>query len=457
MLIDLLNNTLNHLSNPIIMWSDASSRYRTEIADIFSAENKLQLQMFVEAKLAFVQANLGLISSEEADLIDKARANVKLDRVFEIEKEIHHDLMAMVRSLAEQAGDAGGKVHLGATSNDIQDTVLALQLVKSKEILLDNLDKISDILLHLCSKYSSLSCIGRTHGQFAVPTTVGFKFANHLYELQLAKISLRDTRIDLAKFSGAIGNYASSERQDIEENLLEELDLRRTAISTQVVSRVVHAEFMNAMALNASVLERIAKEIRNLQRSEIGEWYEPFSSKQVGSSAMPHKRNPHKSERVSGLVRIIRNNVTVALENIALEHEREITHSSVERIIIPESANLLLYVTKQMEYILNSLDVNEKNISRNLMKASGLAKSEQILRRLVDSVGRQEGHALLREHVNADDFRSSVLSDEKITNLIPKEVLIELFDTVNTGLAEEKTNQILDIYEKEWKNYRKQD
>lgn len=438
------------------MWSDASSRYRTEIADIFSAENKLQLQMFVEAKLAQVQANLGLISSEEADIIDKARIKVKLERVLEIEKEIHHDLMAMVRSLAEQAGDAGGKVHLGATSNDIQDTVLALQLVKSKDILLDHLDKISDVLFHLSSKYSSLACIGRTHGQFAVPTTVGFKFANYLYELHLAKISLRGTRIDLAKFSGAIGNYASSERFDIEENLLSLLDLKKTDISTQVVSRVVHAEFMNAMALNASVLERMAKEIRNLQRSEIAEWYEPFSSKQVGSSAMPHKRNPHKSERISGLVRIIRNNVAVALENIALEHEREITHSSVERIIIPESANLLLYITTQMDYILRGLVVNEEHISSNLNKALGSAKSEEILRRLVESVGRQEGHEMLREHARADDFRGSVLSDEKITKLIPKKELIELFNDINTGLAVEKTKQILDLYETKWKKYRAQ-
>ncbi len=436
------------------MWSDASNRYRTKIADIFSAQNKLKLQLKVEASLAKVQADLGLITDEEAELIDKARSEVSLARVEEIEKEIHHDLMAMVRGLAEQSGIAAGKVHLGATSNDIQDTVLALQLVETREILLDSLDKISDILYSKISEYHSTACMGRTHGQFAVPTTIGFKFANFLYELQLAKEKLISTEIDLAKFSGAIGNYASIGRLDIEELLFKELGLRPTAISTQVVSRVVHADFMNALALNASVLERISKEIRNLQRSEIGEWFEPFSSTQVGSSAMPHKRNPHKSERVSGLVRIIRNNVAVALENIALEHEREISHSSVERIIIPESANLLLYISKQMEYILEGLEINLKNVERNLDNASGKAKSEQILKRLVSTVGRQEGHEMLRKHVNSDDFKQSVLNDTEITRLIPYDELIDIFSALNTGKATEKSLQIIESYQNSWKNYR---
>lgn len=436
------------------MWSDASKRYRTEIADIFSAENKLQLQMKVEATLAKVQANLGLISQNEAEQINLARNLVKIERVEEIEKEIHHDLMAMVRSLAEQAGEAGKKVHLGATSNDIQDTVLALQLVQAKDMLLDGLDLTSETLYNLTKSTRDLACIGRTHGQFAVPTTTGFKFANFLYELQLAKEYLLDAKVNLAKFSGAIGNYASIGRTDIEELLFQELDLEACKISTQVVSRVVHANFMNALALNASVLERISREIRNLQRSEIGEWYEPFSSKQVGSSAMPHKRNPHKSERVSGLARIIRNNVAVALENIALEHEREITHSSVERIIIPESANLLLYITKQMNYILEGLEISRQHITNNLHKAAGKAKSEQILKRLVDYVGRQDGHELIRKHVNAENFKESVLNDEEILEYISSEELLTIFADINTGKAIEKVDQILKLYENSWKIYR---
>ncbi len=435
------------------MWSDAGERYKTIIADIFSAENKLKLQLQVESELAKVQANLGLISQKEADLINNATRYVKLERVQEIERETHHDLMAMVRALSEKAAEASGKVHLGATSNDIQDTVLALQLTQARNIILDKLDELSDVIAYLANKYKNLACIGRTHGQFAVPTTVGFKFANFLYELHLAKISLYNTRIQLSKFSGAIGNYASTNRTDIESLLLQQLGLEPVSISTQVVSRVVHAEFMNSLALCSSVIERISREIRNLQRSEIREWFEPFKKTQVGSSAMPHKRNPHKSERISGLSRVIRQNVAVALENIALEHERDITHSSVERIIIPESLNLLYFITQQMISILNGIEINEEGIRHNLDIAAGLSKSEQILKRLVKTVGRQEGHELLRKHANSTNFINDVMNDENILKYIDRSTLKQIFSTIDTGLAEYKTQQILDEYEN-WKKYR---
>ena len=436
------------------MWSDAGDRYRTAVADIYSAENKLKLQLRIESTLAKVQAKLGMISAEEADQITAATSRVKLARVKEIEKEIHHDLMAVVRALAEQAGEAGEKVHLGATSNDIQDTTLALQLQETKTLLLDQLDLVSAELYRKAKEFKSVPSIGRTHGQFAVPTTMGFKFANFLYELQLAKQQLHSADISLSKFSGAIGNYASTHRMDIEKELFAALGLEPTAISTQVVSRVVLGTFMNAMALCASVLERISKEIRNLQRSEIKEWFEPFSSKQVGSSAMPHKRNPHKSERVSGLSRIIRGNVGVALENIALEHERDISHSSVERIILPESANLLLFIATQMTAILTGLVVNLQGIQQNLSKAAGVSKSEQILKRLVDKVGRQEGHELLRVHLHAEDYAEAVMDDQHITQYISKEELQEIFNDIDTGLAEEKTTQVVNLYDTVWKNYR---
>lgn len=436
------------------MWSDAGERYKTPIADIFSAENKLQIQLRIEATLAKVQSKLGLVTEEEADRIANAVDRVSIERVKEIEAEIHHDLMAVVRALAEQAGAAGEKVHLGATSNDIQDTTLALQLSQVKTMLLDLLDNISQELFRLAKEFKDQPCIGRTHGQFAVPTTVGFKFANFLYELQLAKEKLEQAQVNISKFSGAIGNYASTHRLDIENELFDALGLEPTAISTQVVSRVVHANFMNAVALNASVLERISKEIRNLQRSEIKEWFEPFSSKQVGSSAMPHKRNPHKSERVSGLSRIIRNNVAVALENIALEHERDISHSSVERIIIPESTNLLYFISNQMLRILTGLEINIKGIEQNLKKAAGVSKSEQVLKRLVDKVGRQEGHELLRQHLHAEDYAKSVMNDPEITKYLSEEELKTLFSDIDTGLAIEKTDTILTQYQSDWANYR---
>ena len=296
--------------------------------------------------------------------------------------------------------------------------------------------------------------IGRTHGQHAIPTTIGFKFANYLYEIQLAKEEIFNSKIDISKFSGAVGNYASSNREDIERILLKKLNLEPAKISTQVLSRVVIAKFLTSIALGASVLERISKEIRNLQRSEINEWIEPFKSNQVGSSAMPHKRNPHKSERISGLSRIVRNNVSVALENISLEHERDITHSSVERIIIPASLNLFYFMVSEMNYILSNLEINLDSVNLNLMKSQGKDKSEEILTILSSKISRQEAHELLRNHVNSENFQLSVLDDTNITSLIDKQILKNIFANTKTGLSVAKTEDILKLYKSEWSNYR---
>jgi adenylosuccinate lyase len=434
------------------VWSDASERYKTPVAKIFSQETKLHYQLTVEATLAEVQSQLGIISDKDAENIKNAIPKVTVKRVQEIEKETHHDLMAVVNALSEVAGPSGEYVHLGATSNDIQDTVLALQLKETKKLLLELLDELSDSIVNLAIKYKDTACIGRTHGQFAVPTTIGFKFANFLYELHLAKMELYKSQIHLSKFSGAVGNFATSMRMDIEENLFSILDLEPCAISTQVVPRVVHSQFLNSLALIASVIERISKEIRNLQRSEINEWQEPFSQTQVGSSAMPHKRNPHKSERISGLARIIRSNVLVALENIALEHERDISHSSVERIIIPESTNLLYYIAKSMISILNGLKINLEAISKNLKKADK-GKSEQILNVLSQNLGRQKGHELLRKHVESENFKESLYNDAELLNYVSTETLDEIFSTINTGLSSTKVDMILEKYNTDWKNY----
>jgi adenylosuccinate lyase len=266
-------------------------------------------------------------------------------------------------------------------------------------------------------------------------------------------MELFNSRINLSKFSGAVGNYATSMRMDVEEELFKVLELIPCDISTQVVPRVIHSQFLNSLALIASVIERISKEIRNLQRSEINEWQEPFSEKQVGSSAMPHKRNPHKSERISGLVRIIRSNVAISLENIALEHERDISHSSVERVIIPESSNLLYYITKSMISILNGLNINVESITRNLERADK-SKSEQILNNISKNLGRQKGHELLRKHVNSDNFKESMFSDAELLKYISKTELDNIFNTFNTGLATTKVEMIIDRYNSKWKSYR---
>ncbi len=424
------------------MWSEGYSRYETSIAEIFKAEQKLRYQLNVEVALAKVQEELGMIPTGCAKEIEIASNNVKLERVLEIENEIHHDLMAMVKALAEKAGSAGEYVHYTATSMDIQDTVLALQMTKAKEVILDEVAKVKEILRNLVQNYKNFPCVGRTHGQFAVPTTVGFKFANFLFELDLASKNLVTVPTEYAKISGAVGNYASSMRMDLEEKVLASLGLKPVPISTQVVTRLVHSRVLFALAQIGAVLERISKEVRHLQRSEIGEWFEPRSKKQVGSSAMPHKRNPHKSERINGLARVLRSNVMVGLENIALEHERDLTNSSPERLVIPENFIVLHYMLQQTVFILSGLEINEKNIKRNLDRAA-VSRSEQILKLLVDKVGRQTGHELLRRHVDAENFRESVLSDEKITELIPKDQLVKIFDEINVGLAPDKCDYII--------------
>lgn len=435
------------------MWSDAAERYKTPIADIFSAENKLKYQLKIEVALSEVQAQLGIIPVEAAEQIAKAALKVQLERVQKIDNEIHHDLMAVVKALTEVAGEAGQYVHLGATSNDIQDTVLALQMSEVKTKLLDLLDNLSSILATHALSQQNTACIGRTHGQFAIPTTIGFKFANFLYELHLAKLELYQSKVNLSKFSGAVGNYASTMRLDIEQHVFEKLELEPCLISTQVVPRVVHSQFMNSLALIASVIERISKEIRNLQRSEINEWQEPFSKKQVGSSAMPHKKNPHKSERISGLARVIRSNVAISLENIALEHERDISHSSVERVIIPQSANLLFYITSSMVSILSGLKFNLSSIAENLQKADK-GKSEQILIHMTKSLGRQDAHELLRKHIESNNFKESIFNDAEITKHISKAVLEDIFSTINTGIASKKVEMVLEEFNSVWKYYR---
>ena len=424
------------------MWSDGFQRYNTPISKIFSVENKLKIQMRIESVLAEVQEELGMIPQGIADAIREASSRVTSERVSEIEREIHHDLMAMVKALAEQAGDAGEYIHNTATSMDIQDTVLALQMTEAKRVLLETGSELLEVLKNIARKYRNQPILGRTHGQFAVPTTVGFKFANFLFEMHYALENLSHAPTELSKFSGAVGNYASSHRLDIERMVLDKLGLKPVLISTQVITRLVHSEFMFGLTQVSAVIERISKEIRHLQRSEIGEFFEPRSNKQVGSSAMPHKRNPHKSERLNGLARMLRANISVSFENIALEHERDLTNSAVERLSIPSSVVILHYMMLQAISLLSNLEVNVENINRNLNRASA-SKSEQILLLLIDKIGRQAGHELLRKHVGAENFREAVMEDPEILKYIDRKSLEEVFDRIDIGLSPEKVDEVI--------------
>ena len=381
-------------------------RYFTEeMKKVWEEESKLQNWLTVEAALAKANAKFGIIPESAAEEISK-KANtkfVKLDRMKKIEEEIHHDLMAMVKVLTDVCGnDAGKYVHVGATSYDIEDTAYALQFRDAISIIEKKLNELKNVLLTLAEKHKKTICIGRTHGQHAAPTTYGMKFALYATELQrhLDRLEESKKRVLVGKMTGAVGTQASFGKKGIElqKFVMKELGLEPVLVSTQVIQRDRYAEVIYDMALIATTLEKIAKEIRNLQRTEIAEVFEPFKEKQVGSSTMPHKRNPHKSERICGLARIVRSNVMPALENIPLEHERDLTDSSVERIIFPETFILVDYMLKEMIDILSGLEFNYENIKKNLEKTKGLIMTENLILGLVKKgIGRQDAHELLRQ------------------------------------------------------------
>jgi adenylosuccinate lyase len=381
-------------------------RYFTEeMKKVWEDESKLQSWLMVEAALAKANAKFGIIPENAAEEISK-KANtkfVKLERVKRIEEEIQHDLMAMVKALTEVcSGDAGKYVHVGATSYDIEDTAYALQFRDTINIIEKKLNELKNVLLKLAEKHKNTICIGRTHGQHAAPTTYGMKFALYAAEIQrhLDRLYESKKRVLVGKMTGAVGTQASFGKKAIElqKFVMKELGLKPVLVSTQVIQRDRYAEVIYDMALIATTLEKIGKEIRNLQRTEIAEVFEPFKEKQVGSSTMPHKRNPHKSERICGIARIVRSNVMPALEDIPLEHERDLTNSSAERIIFPETFILVDYMLKETINILSGLEFNYDNIKKNLNETKGLIMTENLMLGLVkEGIGRQDAHELLRQ------------------------------------------------------------
>jgi adenylosuccinate lyase len=417
------------------------TRYRTEIASLFTEEKKLENWLKVEAVLARVHAELGNIPKEAADEINrKANLNyVKLERVKEIDRKIHHDLMAMVKGLTEQCEkDAGKYVHLGATSYDIEDTATALQLKKALKCIKTSLLELLKVLIKLTEEKKDLVCIGRTHGQHAIPTTYGMRFGVWAYEISrhLDRLSEVLDRISYGKMSGAVGTMASfgSKAIDIQRNVMKELDLNPVLIANQVIQRDRHAEVIFLTSIIGQSLAKIARENRVLQRNEIAEMFEPFKKTQVGSSTMPHKRNPHKSERICSLARVIKSNIIPALDNIVLEDERDITNSAAERVIFGENFVFLDYIIKELTANLKNVEFDEKKIEENLNLTKGACLSEKVMVELVNKgIGRQEGHELLREAVikarKENRFMRDILFENvRIKNLFSKEELTELFD-----------------------------
>ena len=388
----------------------------------------------VELAVAEVMTKRGEIPLEAMEEI-RAKAKVNPKRVLEIEAVVRHDLIAFLQAVVEEIGEAGKYLHLGLTSSDVKDTALSLVLRDSGHLLKKDLRALRDVLAKraLESKYTVM--VGRTHGIHAEPLTFGLKLA-----IWIAEIDRQEERLDQAilsvgagKISGAVGTYANV-APEVEEAVCKHLGLQTALVSNQILQRDRHAHFMTTLALIGGTLEKISTEIRNLQRTDILEVEEPFAKGQKGSSAMPHKRNPIVCEQVAGMSRLLRGNALAAMENIALWHERDMTHSSVERVILPDSCLLLDHMLRQMTRVMSGLKIREDQMKRNLQRTYGLTSSQRVLLALVEhGCMREDAYAWVQQDAfqaweNGLDFIEVVSADNRVVNYLSKEEIQGLFD-----------------------------
>lgn len=433
---------------------------REEMKSIFTEANKLQKFLDVQAALAEAHAELGNISKDDAWRI-KSNANlnsVTVEDVNAIEREIKHDVMAVVRALANKCGKAGKSVHLGATSNDIIDTATALQLKEAIELIMKDLEALKKSLLRLADKHKNTIMVGRTHGQFAVPTTFGLKMAVYASEVQRHWERLEEAkkRVLVGKMTGAVGTGAAlgEKALQIQEMVMNKLGLKAEEASLQIIGRDRYVELISILANTATSLEKFATEVRNLQRSEISEVSEAFDvKKQVGSSTMAHKKNPIVSENICGLARIARALLSPAFENNVLWHERDLTNSSAERFIIPHACVLVDDILFKMKNVFDNLVVNPENMRKNLESSKGLIMAESVMMALTKKgVGRQEAHEIVRscamkatqEEVS---FKDALAENDTVSNTLTKE---ELESALN---PENYTGQATEIVENLFKKY----
>ena len=412
-----------------------TGRYGTpEMLQVFQEETRLQKLLDVEAALALAHAEVGDIPRKDADKISAMASieYVKVERVKAIEKDIKHDIASLVRALAEQCGPSGAYVHLGATSYDIVDTANALQLKEALWVIEKKLANLKVTLQDKAGKYKATVMIGRTHGQHALPITLGFKFAVWGREVQrhIQRLQQCHERVLVGKVSGAVGTQASlgENAEAIQELVMKRLGLRVAEISTQIVQRDRYAELICNLAIVASSLDNFATEIRELSRPEIAEMFEAFEAeKQVGSSTMPHKRNPETCERVCGLARIIRSLTLPALEDIITWHERDLTQSSAERFLLPEACILTDYILMLMNNIVANLRIDEQRMLQNIGLTQGRCMSESVMMAMVrKGINRQEAHELLRKltiisEADRKPFRDVLLKDTLVHNTLSGE------------------------------------
>ncbi len=405
-------------------------RYGTaEMKYVWSQENRLSRILQTEAALAQAEADMGLIPAEAAEIISESIGLVKAERVNEIEAEIHHDMMAVVLAISEQCRDNAGKwVHFGATSNDILDTATALQIKDAIDILDDKLKILLKVLLNKAEAHKHTVCCGRTHGQIGVPTTYGLRFAIWASEIarHLERLAQLTPRATVGQMTGAVGTQAAfgSAGVMVQKLTMQHLGVGSVDVSNQIIQRDRHAEFVMWMANAVTTLDKIGVEIRSLQRSEIAEVEESFGKKQVGSSTMPHKRNPIKSEQICGLARIVRAMIEPELLNNTLWDERDLTNSSCERVVFPETCVLTDHILKLGISVIEHLRFYPENIRRNLELLRGLNMGEAVMIELAKrGVGRQEAHELVRDsamkaHETGQHFKNVLLEAPEVVRYL---------------------------------------
>jgi len=391
-----------------------------ELRELWSDQNRLALWLQVELAVCDARAALGEIS--EADIAALRRATIpKVERVAELEAEQGHDLAAFVSAVQEQLGKEGSQLHLGMTSQDVVDTALALQLRSASRIILTDVDRLLELLRRLAQRHRGTVMPGRTHGMHAEPVTFGFVLANHWDELGRSRKRFRSAaaEVEVGKLSGAVGTHATIS-PEVEVRALAELELEPAAITTQVVARDRHASYLCSLALLGAVCERLATTLRHLQRTEVGEVREPFSEGQKGSSAMPHKRNPVRLEQVSGLSRLLRGWAVAGMEDVALWHERDISHSSVERVALPDATMATAHILRTLAQVLDGLVVDEAAMRSNLERRGQLSQSQQVLLALVrKGMAREQAYRLVQSlALSADreggDFRTTVAESPEV-------------------------------------------
>jgi len=400
---------------------------------IWRDENKFRCWLQVEVAASLTLAEAGIVPPEAAQAIAR-KGDFDLKRIHDIEAEVKHDVIAFTTAVAERIGPEARWLHYGLTSNDVVDTAQALQVKEASHIIRGDLEKLKAVLGRRAQEFKHTPTIGRTHGIHAEPTTFGLKLANWYAEMErnIARFERSAEEMRVGKLSGAVGNFAHLE-PEMEVRICERLGLQAAPISSQVIQRDRHAYYVATLATIAATLDKIATEIRHLQRTEVREAEEFFSEKQKGSSAMPHKRNPITCEQICGLARVVRSNAQAAFENVALWHERDISHSSVERVILPDSTILMDYLLAKTTNLIDTLLVYPNRMLKNLESTGGLVFSGQLLLDLAEhGMSREDAYRLVQKHAMRAwkedlNFRQLVMNDAEITSRVPPKQIEQAF------------------------------